>query len=286
MILVTAALVNALLISAMYIVAALGFAFLMNVMGFINFSHGAIYMIAGYLCYQLAVVYGLNLWVAFLLTVIIISVFGLFLERFCFRYASGNLDRMIIISIAIVLILQNSINITIGAYVRSLPSFAPGVIKLLSFSFAADKLLTFVIGGVLLTIIIWFSKRTKYGQQMQAVAQDFEGAALQGINVNRISAMACAMACGMAAVAGCLMGALFNLSAFMGDNMLVKALELVILGGIGSIIGMFFAGLLIGSIDAIVPLFSSGASGQAIGLAIIIIILLFRPQGFFGREFE
>ena len=147
MILVTAALVNALLISAMYIVAALGFAFLMNVMGFINFSHGAIYMIAGYLCYQLAVVYGLNLWVAFLLTVIIISVFGLFLERFCFRYASGNLDRMIIISIAIVLILQNSINITIGAYVRSLPSFAPGVIKLLSFSFAADKLLTFVIGG-------------------------------------------------------------------------------------------------------------------------------------------
>ena len=121
---------------------------------------------------------------------------------------------------------------------------------------------------------------------MQAVAQDFEGAALQGINVNRISAMACAMACGMAAVAGCLMGALFNLSAFMGDNMLVKALELVILGGIGSIIGMFFAGLLIGSIDAIVPLFSSGASGQAIGLAIIIIILLFRPQGFFGREFE
>ena len=282
MILVTAALVNALLISAMYIVAALGFAFLMNVMGFINFSHGAIYMIAGYLCYQLAVVYGLNLWVAFLLTVIIISVFGLFLERFCFRYASGNLDRMIIISIAIVLILQNSINITIGAYVRSLPSFAPGVIKLLSFSFAADKLLTFVIGGVLLVIIIWFSKRTKYGQQMQAVAQDFEGAALQGINVNRISAMAC----GMAAVAGCLMGALFNLSAFMGDNMLVKALELVILGGIGSIIGMFFAGLLIGSIDAIVPLFSSGASGQAIGLAIIIIILLFRPQGFFGREFE
>ena len=117
---------------------------------------------------------------------------------------------------------------------------------------------------------------------MQAVAQNAEAAALQGINVNRISAMACAMA----AVAGCLMGALFNLSAFMGDNILVKALELVILGGIGSIIGMFFAGLLIGSIDAIVPLFSSGALGQVIGLAIIIIILLFRPQGFFGREFE
>jgi branched-chain amino acid transport system permease protein len=286
MVLTTAAVVNTLLISAMYIVAALGFAFLMNVMGFINFSHGAIYMLAGYICYQLAVVYGLNLWLSFSLSVIIISASGLFLERFCFRYATGNLDRMIIITIAIILILENSINVTVGAYVRSLPSFAPGILKFLTFSFATDKLLTLVICGVLLAVIIGFTRRTKYGLQMQAVSQNLEAAALQGINVHRISAIACAMACGMAAVAGCLMGALFNLSAFMGDNMLVKALELVILGGIGSVGGILFAGLLIGAIDAVVPLFSSGAVGQVIGLAIIIIILLFRPQGFFGREFE
>ncbi len=284
--LATAAILNTLLIAAMYIVAALGFAFLMNVMGFINFSHGAIYMVAGYLCYQLAVVYGLNLWLSLLLSVIIISIFGLFLERFCFRYATGNLDRMIVITIAIILILENSINVTVGAYVRSLPSFAPGILKFLSFSFAADKLLTFVMSGALLAAVIVFTRRTKYGLQMQAVSQNRDASALQGINVHRISGVACAMACGMAGVAGCLMGALFNLSAFMGDNMLVKALELVILGGIGSVGGIIFAGLLIGAIDAIVPLFSSGAVGQVIGLAIIIIILLFRPQGFFGREFE
>ena len=194
--LATAAIVNAFLISAMYIVVALGFAFLMNVMGFINFSHGAIYMVAGYLCYQLAVVYGLNLWVSLLISVIIISAFGIFLERYCFRYATGNLDRMIIITIAIILILQNGINVTVGAYVRSLPSFAPGILKILTFSFATDKLLTLVIGGVLLAVIIWFTRRTKYGLQMQAVSQNLEGAALQGINVHRVSAIACAMACG------------------------------------------------------------------------------------------
>ena len=286
MVLATAAVVNTLLISAMYIVAALGFAFLMNVMGFINFSHGAIYMVAGYICYQFAVVYGLNLWLSFVLSVILISAFGFFLERFCFRYATGNLDRMVVITIAIILVLENSINVTVGAYVRSLPSFAPGIVKLLTYSFAADKLLTVVMCGVLLALIIVFTRRTKYGLQMQAVSQNVEGAALQGINVHRISGMACAMACGMAGVAGCLMGALFNLSAFMGDNILVKALELVILGGIGSVSGVILAGLLIGAIDAIAPLYSSGAMGQVIGLAIIIITLLFRPQGFFGREFE
>jgi branched-chain amino acid transport system permease protein len=284
--LVSSAVVNSLLMSAMYIVVALGFAFLLNIMGFINFSHGAIYMVAGYLCYQLEVVYGLNQWFSLVSSVIIIAAAGIFLERFCFRFATGNLDRMIIISIAIILILENSINISVGAYVRALPSFAPGTLKISGISFATDKLLTFVIGGVLLAVSIWFTRRTKYGMQMQAISQNLEGASLQGISVHRVSAIACAMACGMAAVAGCLMGALFNLSAFMGDNMLVKALELVILGGIGSTVGIIFSGLLIGTIDAVVPLYSSGAMGQVIGLAIIIVILLFRPQGFFGREFS
>ena len=115
--------------------------------------------------------------VVFLLSVIIISAFGFFLERFCFRYATGNLDRMIIITIAIILVLENSINVTVGAYVRSLPSFAPGVLKFLSFSFAADKLLTFVIGGVLLTVVIWFTKRTtKDGRAFANVDfQDYYG---------------------------------------------------------------------------------------------------------------
>jgi branched-chain amino acid transport system permease protein len=283
--LASAAVINALLISAMYIVVALGFAFLLNIMGFINFSHGSIYMVAGYACYQLAVVYGLNQWGSLVITVAIIAALGLFLERYCFRFATGNLDRMIIISIAITLILENSINISVGAYVRSLPSFAPGIIKAGTFSFATDKLLTFIIGGALLALMIWFTQKTKYGTQMQAISQNIEGAALQGISVHRISAIACAMACAMAAVAGVLMGALFNLSAFMGGNMLVKALELVILGGIGSTTGIIFSGLLIGTIDAVVPLFSSGAMGQVIGLVIIIVILLFRPQGFLGREF-
>ena len=283
---ILSAIVSALLISSMYILVALGFAFLLSVIGIINFSHGVIYMISGYICYQLSVVYGLNQWLALVISVVFIGAFGLFLERYCFRYAVGNLDRMILISIAIILILQNAVNITMGGHVRSLPSFAPGTLSIGTLSFAVDKLLTFFIGGALLGILIWFTRRTKYGLQMQAVSQDSEGAALQGIDVHRVSGIACAMACAMAAIAGCLMGALFNLSAFMGDNMLIKSLEVVILGGIGSIGGIFYAGLLIGSIDAVVPLFSSGAMGQVIGLAVIIIILLFRPQGFFGREFN
>lgn len=276
--------INALVLSSMYILVALGFAFLISIMGILNFAHGAIYMVGGYICYQFAVAWGLNQWAAMVLSVILMGAFGLFLEKYCFRPFFGNLNRIIIVTIAIIIILETTVNVTVGVYVRSLPSFVPGILRAGAISLSAEKLVTLIIGGVLLVFIIWFISNTKQGLQMQAVSQHLEGAALQGINVHRISALACVMACGLAAVAGCLMSSIFNLSPFMGDYMLVKALELVILGGIGSISGIFFAGLIIGSLDAILPLFFSGAASEALALGIIIILLLIRPQGFFGRE--
>jgi branched-chain amino acid transport system permease protein len=263
---------------------ALGFAFLFSIMGILNFAHGAIYMVGGYICYQFAVEYGLNQWISLLLAVLIVASFGLFLEKFCFRPLFGDLNRTIMVSIGIIVVLETTVNILVGTSTRSLPAFIPGILRAGVISLSAERLVTFIIGGVLLGIIVWFINTTKQGQQMQAVSQSLEGAVLQGIEVHHISAIACVMACALAAIAGCLMGAFLSLTPFMGDYMLVKALELVILGGIGSVTGIFFAGLIIGSLDATLPLFISGAASQAIALGIIIVILLFRPQGFFGRE--
>jgi branched-chain amino acid transport system permease protein len=276
--------INALVLSSMYILVALGFAFLFSIMGILNFAHGAIYMVSGYICYQLAVEWGVNQWLSLLLSVMIAGAFGLFLEKYCFRPFFGNLNRTIVVCIAIIIILETTVNVTVGTLVRSLPAFVPGILKAGLISVSAEKLVTLMMGGFLLVAMVWFIRRTKLGQQMQAISQDVEGAALQGISVHRISALACVLACGLAAVAGCLMGAIFNLSPFMGGHMLLKALELVILGGIGSVGGIFFAGLIIGTLDATLPLLISGAASEAIGVGVIITVLLFRPQGFFGRE--
>ncbi|MBN2062050.1 MAG: branched-chain amino acid ABC transporter permease [Deltaproteobacteria bacterium] len=278
--------INALVLSSMYILVALGFAFLFSIMGILNFAHGAIYMVSGYICYQLAVEWGLNQWLSMLLSVMSVGVFGLFLEKFCFRPFFGNLDRTIVVCIAIIIILETTVNVTVGTLVRSLPAFVPGIFKVGAFSISAEKLVTLIIGGSLLAFIIWFNRSTKMGQQMQAISQDLVGAALQGISIHRISGLACVLACSLAAVAGCLMGAIFSLSPFMGGQMLLKALELVILGGIGSVGGIFFAGMIIGTLDATLPLFIGGAGSEAIGVGVIITVMLFRPQGFFGRKAE
>jgi branched-chain amino acid transport system permease protein len=276
--------INVLVLSSMYILVALGFAFLFSIMGILNFAHGAIYMVGGYICYQFGVEYSLNLWVSMLLSVLIVASLGLFLEKFCFRPFFGNLNRTIVVCIGIIVVLETTVNILVGTSTRSLPAFVPGILKAGAISVSAERLVTFIIGGALLWVTIWFIRNTKPGQQMQAVSQNVEGAALQGISIHRVSALACVMACGLAAVAGCLMGAFLSLTPFMGDYMLVKALVLVILGGIGSMGGIIFAGLIIGGLDATLPLFISGAASEAIALGIIVTILLFRPQGFFGRE--
>jgi len=276
--------VNCLMLSSMYVLMALGFAFLVSIMGILNFAHGAIYMVSGYICYQLTVAYGINEWASFLLTVAIVGALGLFLEKYCFRPFSWNLDRIIVVCIAIILILETVVNVTVGVYVRALPSFFPRILRAGVFAARADKLLSFLIGSFLLAFIVWFVRSTKHGIQMQAVSQNQEGALLQGINIHRISALACVMACSLAAVSGCLMGAIFNLSPFMGDQMLTKAVELVTVAGIGSIGGVLFAGLILGTMDATLPMLMGGAESQALALGVIVVLLLFRPQGFFGRE--
>jgi branched-chain amino acid transport system permease protein len=278
------AIVNMLVLSSMYIVVALGFAFLFSILGILNLAHGALYMVGGYLCFQLVEGWHLNGWLSLIIATAIVGAFGLFLEKFCFRPFSWDLNRIIIICIAISVALTNTVNIMVGVTVRSIPAFVSGVIKAGAFSLSSERLVTFIIGGCLLAFMVWFINKTRTGQQMQAISQNLTASKLTGINVFRVSALACAMACALAALAGCLMGAYLNLNTFMGDTILWKAIVILTLGGIGSIGGIFFAGIIIGSLDAILPVFVTGATSDAIALGIIIVILIFRPQGFFGHE--
>lgn len=276
--------INAVLLSSMYILAASGFALVLSVMGVLNFAHGALYMVGGYVCYQLAIEVGLNQWLSLPLAAGVMALFGLVLERLCFRPFYGDFFSSVIISIALIFILQTGINLTVGVHVRSLPAFVPGILRVGGISVSLERLFTAGMGVGLLMALMFFIRKTKTGQQMLAVSQNAEGAALQGIRIHRVAAIAMALGCALAAVAGSLMGAIFDLNTFMGDLILVKAIQVVILGGIGSVGGVLIGGLVIGTLDSVLPLYTTPAITQTVGLTIIIVILLIRPQGLFGRE--
>ncbi len=275
---------NMLVSSSMFILVALGLAFIFNMMGILNLAHGTIYMIGGYVTYAFAVWVGLNSWAALLVSTAIFALFGVFLEKFCFRPFVGNFDAAVLVCVGITVVLQNIVNNMLGTQVMAVPHFVRGIFKAGLVSVSYERMLTFVTGSVLTAVIIWFVRGTALGQRMQAITQNREAALLQGINVNRVQSFACAIGCALAAVAGSLMGAYTNLNPFMGDDMLATILMLVILAGAGSTGGIAIVGAILGSMNAILPVLLTGDYAQAIYVAIVVIILLFRPQGFFGHE--
>lgn len=276
--------VNTLILSAVFILLALGFAFILNMMGIFNLAHGAVFMTSGYLCYVFVAKMGMNHWLAIPLTIILISALGIFLEKFCFRPFIGDFNRQVMICVALTVILTTTMNIWLGASNVSIPTFVTGVLGPPPYSTRWDRITTFVAGAVVLVLVILFVNRSKWGAQMQAATQNLEGAVLQGINFHRIASMACAIGCALAAIAGISIGTIYNLSPFMGDVTLVKILMLVILAGLGSFYGIFLMGLILGAAYAGLPMIIPGAASEVVASLIVLAILLLRPQGFFGHE--
>lgn len=275
---------NALVLAAIYILVSLGFAFLFNMLGVFNVAHGAIYMAAGYIGYVFIGALGLNQWLSLVMVMVVMAGFGLFIEKFCFRPFLGDFNRQMMIGVALIAILTTTVNILIGSQSYVIPAFVEGNLPAGAYSIAWERIFAFGLGAVLLVLIILFVNRTRWGKQMQAITQNIEGAALQGINIHRVSAIVAALGFALAGVAGVLVGSLYNLDPFMGDYTLIKILILVILAGVGSFKGVIFVGMVMGALYAALPIVLAGTASDAVAVVIVLIILLFRPQGFFGHE--
>ena len=270
--------------AGIYILVALGLTLVLSIMNIVQLAHGEIYMIGAYSVYYMFVSLGLNFFLALAISVLLVGGFGILLERLFFRPFRGQPDRALIISIGLILILQNVVLSIAGGVPRSYLSPFTGVLHILGLSISWERLIIVVIGLSLLVVLFLFIRTTKTGQAMLAIPQDRDGAALQGININQISAVAMFFGCALAAIAGALVAPLFSISPTMGSFALMKGIAVIILGGLGSLPGAIVGGLILGLIDGIVPVLTTLYIANLMGFATIIIILLFRPQGIWGHE--
>jgi branched-chain amino acid transport system permease protein len=275
--------INVVLLSVVYILMGIGFAFILNLLGIFNLAHGAIFMASSYCCYLLVVRAELPGFVAFPLTVLAAAAFGILVEKFLFRPMGADFNRTKMVCIALSTILVTTFNL-FWDKVLAIPSFIEGTTGIGSYRVQSDRILAFGIGVVILVGIILFVDRSRWGAQMQAVTQNREGAALQGIRFSRVAMIAVSVGFGLAAVAGVFMGSLYNLTPFMGDVTLIKVLMLVILAGVGSFNGIFYVGALLGVLYGALPVFLSGAVVDAFASILVLALLVIRPQGFFGHE--
>lgn len=276
--------VNTLVLASMYILASLGFAFIFNMLGSVNLAHGAFYMTAAYITYYLCSRLGMNNWLAMLISTVVLALVGILMERFCFRPFQKEFDRVVMVSVAIMTMLQQLAVQISGSQTISIPAYASGSVDMGFMVVTGEKLVTFAVGAVLLVVTLFMVYRTKLGMQMEALSQDRMGAALQGIPVNKVSALVCGLGFAFAAVAGSMMGAYQQVSSNMGDNINVRILMLVMLAGAGSMNGILITGFLMALLDSICPIIWDSYTASSIACSAVVVLLLIKPKGFFGHE--
>ncbi|MBN1320620.1 MAG: branched-chain amino acid ABC transporter permease [Thermoleophilia bacterium] len=275
---------NGLTCAGWYVLVAVGLSLVLSIMNIVQLSHGEIYMIGSYVVYYFCVNLGISFYLAFVIAVLASGILGIVLERIFFRPFRGKPDQALVLSIGLILVFQNIVLAIAGGTPKSYSSPFESVVKIGSLALSAERLVIIIAGFVLIGALFLFIRFAKNGQAMLAISQDREGAALQGININRLSAIAMFVGCALAGVAGGLVGALFTLTPTMGATVLMKGIAVIILGGLGSISGAVLGGLIIGLIDGLVPVVTSSYMASLIGFAIVILILLFRPRGLWGHE--
>jgi branched-chain amino acid transport system permease protein len=276
--------VNGLSTSGIYILVAVGLTLIMSIMGIVQMAHGEIYMIGSYCVYYLITGAGLGFFPSLVISILFVGLLGVLMERLCFRPFRGQLERSLIVSMGLMLILQNLVLSIAGGTPKSLTSPFSGVLQFYGVSISWERVFIIIIGIVLILGLYIFIRVSKLGQAMLAISQNRTVATLQGINLDRISALAMALGCSLAAIAGGLVGALFTLSPTMGGFALTQGLVVIVLGGLGSISGAVVGGLVVGLIDGIMPTFTTVNIAGLIDFGVVVLILLFRPQGIWGHE--
>jgi branched-chain amino acid transport system permease protein len=275
---------NGLSSAGIYILVALGLTLVLSIVNIVQMAHGEFYMIGSYCMYYLMTRLGLNFLLAIVIATVFVGGLGIIVERLAFRPLQGDPDRSMIVSIGMMLALQNVMLAIAGGIPKSIKSARSGVVMVGSATISWDRLIIVLVAVVLVAVLFVFVHMSKTGQAMRAISEDRVAASLQGISINRISATAMCMGCGLAAIAGAVVGPVFAVSPTMGSFALMKGIGVIILGGLGSLAGAVAGGFIIGMIDGIVPVYTSGYAASLISFGIVILILLVRPQGILGHE--
>ncbi|MGD0070255.1 MAG: branched-chain amino acid ABC transporter permease [Candidatus Bathyarchaeia archaeon] len=275
-------------IGCIYMLLATGLNIIFGVMKLVNFAHGQFLMIGAYLTWAISVAAGLNAYIAILVSMALVAGLGVVIERFTFRRVLGT-EKLneIFVSLGLIYIFENAALLIWGDQSQQIVSPFSGLsLNLQSFSITYDRIVAvFVVVAVLVGFGLLIGK-TKIGLAMRATSQSNGTAKLMGINIEKIYMITFALGSALAAAAGGLYGIIFSFNAQTGAMPTIIAFAIIILGGLGSIRGAIVGGLLYGIAEQMATLFLGGIWSTAVAFALLIAVLIIRPNGIFGEKGE
>jgi len=287
--LVLQSIVSGVLLGGMYGLVALGLALAFGVLKVLNVAHGELLMLGGYASFFAFTIWGLDPFVSLPLVFIVMFGFGVLLYLGLFRFVTRTeihtrIKNSLLVSFGLVLVLQalavrffTADERTIST-VYSLEAFTIGTVRI-----PMVRLAGLVVAIVAALALEWVLSRTRFGKALRATSEDWTRAALTGIDVRRVYLVAFAISAALAAIAGSMVSLGYSVSPSIGLGWTLKALIVVVLAGLGSMRGIVVAGVFLGLVESLASVWMGGQYREVAALVLFLIILSFRPHGFFGR---
>ncbi len=280
--------VNGIIQSGFYALAAIGLVLVFGVMRVVNFAHGELVMIGAYTVWYVHAQNDVPYLFSVALAILIVTGIGLVMERFMFRPMIDNPLGGLICSIGVLFILQ-----VIATYLggegpsKQVPPPYEGTLVIMDLVRIPNQRLFSIGVSISALMLLWyFLTRTKLGWALRAVALDREAATLQGISAIKISVIAIGVGSALAGLAGALMAPLTNINPHMGHNVIITAFIVTIVGGIGSLPGAVIAAVLYALFHTFITTYFSGTIATISGLLIMVLVLIIRPTGIMGHKFS
>jgi branched-chain amino acid transport system permease protein len=269
-----------------YAFVALGFTLTIAAAGVVNFAYSEWVTYGAYIGVSLVSLFGLPLWLALVLTVIICTVMGYVFKLVVFKPLEGkHFLTTVTATIGIAVAMQACATLIWGPYALTLPTFfGSGVVDIGGVAVFPHNLLIVGLAAVLIGGMQFLLIRTDLGLRLQATAQDPVTARLMGIPVHHMRTFAYCLSAALAGLAGFLVAPLFVVTSNMGFALMLKGLAATIVGGWGSLKGAVFGGLIIGIVEALGATYISSEYKDVISFMIIIVVLLWKPRGLFPER--
>ena len=267
-----------------YVLIAVGLTLVFGVLRVVNFAHGEFFMLGAYVTYYGMTLMGMGYISALLVATLVVAVLGILANRFFFQPLKKEHEFTILLSsLGLALLLTHLAETIFGADPKYVDTpYSDATVSLGDITVTEQRIGVVLVASAMIAATYWFIKHTRMGKMMQATAQNPEGAALSGINTKYVHAYTFALACALAALSGALVGPTAMLYPTVGDWAVLKGFIVVVMGGLGSVTGALLGGLILGVAESLGGGYISLGFKEAIGYAIIIVVLLLRPNGLFN----
>ena len=285
-------LINGVSLGRVYALIALGYTMVYGIAKMLNFAHGDVIMVGGYIIMITMNSFGLNPILSVVIAMTCCTILGVAIERVAYKPLrnAGSPLAVLITAIGVSYLLQNLALLFWGADTKAFQSVV--TIPALSLAngelvISGETIVTIVICIIIMIALTLFIKKTKAGQAMRAVSEDKGAAQLMGINVNGTIALTFAIGSALAAIAAALLCSAYPyLNRYTGSMPGIKAFVAAVFGGIGSIPGALIGGIILGVIEILSKDYISSQMADAIVFSILIIILLVKPTGLLGKQIQ